>query len=156
MSPQIACKRKGIVTLVAFIWFVSTMYFKMTSEAAFLRGRILTLVAFVRFFLLHYFRFSRGYLHWPHFHKTHHLSDCDPSQSIGKCCILLVPLSKLRKDCKLERENKWKWKTLLKTERLQDHPPPDQTITTGRQRQKCDDKDTKTKNTMGKWNDKNT
>ena len=50
MCPQIACLRRGKVTLVAFVWLFSAVYFKMTSQAAFHRGYILTLVALFWFF----------------------------------------------------------------------------------------------------------
>ena len=50
MSPQIACLRGCKVTLVAFVWLFSAVYFKMTSQAAFHRWCILALVAVIRLF----------------------------------------------------------------------------------------------------------
>ena len=32
MSPQMACMRKGIVTLIAFVWFFSTVFFSNVSS----------------------------------------------------------------------------------------------------------------------------
>ena len=37
MSPQIACPRRGIVTLVAFVWLFSTVRFQMSPQTAFMR-----------------------------------------------------------------------------------------------------------------------
>ena len=50
MCPQIARIRAGIVTLVAFFWFFSTVCFQMCPQSACVRGDIVTLVAFVWFF----------------------------------------------------------------------------------------------------------
>ena len=50
MSFQIACLRIGVVTLVAFVWFFSTVCFQMPPQIACLRRCIVTLVTFVWFF----------------------------------------------------------------------------------------------------------
>ena len=47
MFPQIACPRKSIVTLFAFVWLFSTVVFQMCPQMACLRSGIVTLVAFV-------------------------------------------------------------------------------------------------------------
>ena len=47
MCPQIACLRRSIVALVAFVWFFSTVPFQMYPQSACLWGCIVTLVAFV-------------------------------------------------------------------------------------------------------------
>ena len=47
MSPQRTRSGEGKVTLVAFIWFFSTVCFKMPHQIACLRRGIVTLVAFV-------------------------------------------------------------------------------------------------------------
>ena len=47
MSPQIACLRRSIVTLVAFVRLFSTVCYQMSPQAAFHRGCILTLVEFI-------------------------------------------------------------------------------------------------------------
>ena len=50
MSPQIACIRGCIVTLVAFVWLFSTVRHQMFLQIGCLRGCIITLVAFVWLF----------------------------------------------------------------------------------------------------------
>ena len=50
MSSQIACLRRGIITLVTFVWLFSNVYFQMCPQSACLRGWIVTLVAFVWLF----------------------------------------------------------------------------------------------------------
>ena len=47
MFLQIACLRRGIVALVAFVWLFSTVCFQMFLQIACLRRGIVTLVAFV-------------------------------------------------------------------------------------------------------------
>ena len=47
MYLKMACMSRGIITLVAFIWFFSTVCFQMHHQIACMRGCILTLVAFV-------------------------------------------------------------------------------------------------------------
>ena len=50
MSLQIACLRRGKVTLVAFVWLFSTVCFQMCPQIACLRRGKVTLVAFVQLF----------------------------------------------------------------------------------------------------------
>ena len=50
MSPQMACLRRGIVTLVAFVRLFSTVGFQMFYEITSIRGGIFALVAFVWLF----------------------------------------------------------------------------------------------------------
>ena len=50
MSLQIACLRRGIVTLVAFVWPFPTVHFQMFPQIACLKRCIVTLVAFVGLF----------------------------------------------------------------------------------------------------------
>ena len=50
MCPQIACLRRGKVTLNAFVWRFSTVRFQMSSQIASIRWGIVTLVAFVWLF----------------------------------------------------------------------------------------------------------
>ena len=50
MSPQMACLRGSIITLVAFVWLISTVCFQMSPQIACLRRCIVTLVAFVWLF----------------------------------------------------------------------------------------------------------
>ena len=50
MSPQIVCMRRGIVTLVAFVWLFSTVCFQMCPQIACQRWGIVTLVASVWLF----------------------------------------------------------------------------------------------------------
>ena len=47
MPPQIACLRTGIVTLVAFVWLFSTVRFQMCPQIACLRRRKVTRLAFI-------------------------------------------------------------------------------------------------------------
>ena len=49
MLPQMACTRRGIVTLVAFLWLFSTVRFQMYPQMAWIRRCIVTLVTFVWF-----------------------------------------------------------------------------------------------------------
>ena len=50
MSPQMACLRGCIVTLVAFIWLFSTVRFQMLPQIVCTRGCKVTLIAFVWLF----------------------------------------------------------------------------------------------------------
>ena len=50
LCPRIACPRRGIVTLVAFVWLFSTVHFRMYPQIACIRGCIVTLVAFIWLF----------------------------------------------------------------------------------------------------------
>ena len=50
MCPQMACLRRCIVTLVAFIWLFSTVCFQMSPQNVCPRRGIVTLVAFVWLF----------------------------------------------------------------------------------------------------------
>ena len=50
MSPQTECMKRGIVTSVAFVWLFSTVRFIMSPQNACLRRGIFTLLAFVWFF----------------------------------------------------------------------------------------------------------
>ena len=50
MCPQIACPRRGIVTLVAFVWLFSTVHFQMCPKIAWIRAGKVTLVVFVQLF----------------------------------------------------------------------------------------------------------
>ena len=56
MCPQIACPKGCIVTLVAFVWFVSIVRFQMCPQMACLRRGKVTLVAFVWLFSTVYFQ----------------------------------------------------------------------------------------------------
>ena len=47
MHPQITCRRRGKVTLAAFVWLLSNVCFKMVPQGACIRGCKVTLVAFV-------------------------------------------------------------------------------------------------------------
>ena len=47
MNSQMACLRRGIVTLVAFVWLFSTVRFQMCPQMACPRRSKVTLVAFV-------------------------------------------------------------------------------------------------------------
>ena len=47
MSPQFACLRRGIITLVAFVWLFPPVRFHMSVQSADIRGCIFTLVALV-------------------------------------------------------------------------------------------------------------
>ena len=47
MCPQIACLNGCKVTLVAFVWFFSTVCFQMSPQIARIRGCIVALVAFL-------------------------------------------------------------------------------------------------------------
>ena len=62
-------------------------------------------------FLLHYLSFSKEYLHWPHFHKTHHLKDFDPWQPNIVPCYCQF---QTEKGLLIRREVKWKWESQLK------------------------------------------
>ena len=50
MFPQIACLKTGIVTLIAFVWFFSTVRFQMSHQNVCSRRSKVTLIAFVWFF----------------------------------------------------------------------------------------------------------
>ena len=50
MSPQITCPRECKVTLVASVWFFSTVCFQMSTQITCPRGCIITLVAFLCLF----------------------------------------------------------------------------------------------------------
>ena len=50
MSPQIACIRRGIITLAAFVWLFSTVRFQMCPQIAWIRAGKVTLAAFVWLF----------------------------------------------------------------------------------------------------------
>ena len=50
MSPQISCLRRCIVALVAFVWLFSSVRFQMSPQITCLRRRIVTLVSFVWLF----------------------------------------------------------------------------------------------------------
>ena len=64
-------------------------------------------------FLLHYLCFSRQHLHWPHFHKSHHPWDLDPSPPIRDYCPLVLSVSNWEsEDCRW-MDNKWKRESLL-------------------------------------------
>ena len=47
MCPQMVCRRRGKVTLVAFVWLFSTVRFQMYPQMAWMGRGIVTLVAFV-------------------------------------------------------------------------------------------------------------
>ena len=71
MPPQMACLRRGIITLVALIWLFSTVHFQMCPQIAWIRWCIVTLVAFVWFFPLCVFKcvlklltWESHWLHW--------------------------------------------------------------------------------------------
>ena len=50
MYPRIACPRRGIITLVAFVWFFTTVNFQMCPQKICPWGRIFTSIAFVWLF----------------------------------------------------------------------------------------------------------
>ena len=50
MFPQISCLRRGIVTLIAFVWLFSTVNFHMCPQISWVRRGVVTLVAFVWLF----------------------------------------------------------------------------------------------------------
>ena len=50
MSPQRTWSRASEVTLAAFAWLFSTVYFQMCPQSACIRGCIITLATFVWFF----------------------------------------------------------------------------------------------------------
>ena len=50
MSPQIACLRRGIVALIAFVWLFSTVCFQMLPQIACTRRGITTLFTFAFWF----------------------------------------------------------------------------------------------------------
>ena len=50
MSPQMACMRRCIVALVAFVWLFSTVCFQMLPQMACMRRCIVTLAAFMWLF----------------------------------------------------------------------------------------------------------
>ena len=58
MSPQIACMRGCKITLVALVWHFSSVRLQMSPQIAFLRGCKVTLVAFVWPFSTVYFQMS--------------------------------------------------------------------------------------------------
>ena len=73
MWTRIACLRRCIVTLVAFLWLFSTVCFQMSPKTAYLRRCIVTLVAFVWHFPLLVFKWvlklpvwEYAKLHWLH------------------------------------------------------------------------------------------
>ena len=109
MYPQIACLRRGKVTLVALVRLFSTVYFEMTSQAAFHRRCILTLVALLWFFFI-VICVSQGiiFLDPPltkviiykiliHHHKVGNVVPCVLSVSNWKKWV----------------EDKWKWESFL-------------------------------------------
>ena len=69
MGPQSTCIRGCKVTLIAFVWLFSTVFFQMSHQMAWLRGCIITLVAFVWLFSSVCFQMSlqmarvSGYIH---------------------------------------------------------------------------------------------
>ena len=50
MSPQIMCMTGCIITLVAFVWLVTTVCLQMSPQITYLGGGIVTLFAFVWLF----------------------------------------------------------------------------------------------------------
>ena len=56
MSPQIACPRGCILTLVAFVWLFYTVYFQMCPQSAWIIACIFALVAFVWLFSVVHFK----------------------------------------------------------------------------------------------------
>ena len=56
MFPQIACPRKSIVTLFAFVWLFSTVNFQMCPQSTCMNRCKVTLVAFVWLFSTVYFQ----------------------------------------------------------------------------------------------------
>ena len=145
MCPEMACPRRGTVTLVAFEWFFSVVHFQMTCQAAFHITYIFTYVALVCFFSF-IICVSRG-----------NIFICPIFTEVIICNILIHQNqveNVVRWNCqfqteKIRRENKWKWELLLKT--------PDQTRTDNRdndRRQRQQYKDKKSNDT--KFDDKNT
>ena len=72
MSPQTACPRGGIITLVAFVYFFPTVCWQMCFQIASPKECIITLIAFVRLF------------------STVHLEMSPQITSLGGCIITLV------------------------------------------------------------------
>ena len=58
MCPQIACPRRGKVTLVAFVWLFSTVRFQMCPQMTCTKRGIVTLVTFVWLFSTVYVQMS--------------------------------------------------------------------------------------------------
>ena len=87
MFPQIACPRRGIVSLVAFFWFF--------------------------FFIISVF-LGKIYIDPTFTTCSHHPKDLDPSPPIGDCRLLFTVNFKQRKlYFQVRRDRKWKWETLL-------------------------------------------
>ena len=115
MSPQIAFIRGCIVTLVAFVWLFSTVYFQMFPQIACPRRGIVSLVAFVWFFFFIISVFLGKIYIDPTFTTcSHHPKDLDPSPPIGDCRLLFTVNFKQRKlYFQVRRDRKWKLETLL-------------------------------------------
>ena len=47
MCPQMACTRRSVVTMVAFVWLFSTVHFEMCPQNICMKGCKVTLVAFL-------------------------------------------------------------------------------------------------------------
>ena len=58
MSPQMACMRGCILTLIAFVWLFSTVYFQMSPQIVYTIGCVITLIAFVGLFSTVHFQMS--------------------------------------------------------------------------------------------------
>ena len=87
MFPQIACPRRGIVSLVAFVWFF--------------------------FFIISVF-LGKIYIDPTFTTCSHHPKDLDPSPPIGDCRLLCTVNFKQRKlYFQVRRDRKWKLETLL-------------------------------------------
>ena len=64
MSPQIACLRRGKVTLAAFVRLFSTVYFHMIPQRACIIWSKVTLAAFFYFSRLCVFKWALKWLAW--------------------------------------------------------------------------------------------
>ena len=71
MYPQIACSRRCIITLVAFVWFFSPVRFQMFPQIASPRGCKITLVTFVWFFSSVYFQMYPYSTYMTNFCRSH-------------------------------------------------------------------------------------
>ena len=74
VCPQISCLRRGIVTLATFVWFFSTVRFQMCPQFICPGGCIVALAAFVWFF------------------STVRFQMCSKIPSVKGCIVTLVAL----------------------------------------------------------------
>ena len=148
MCFQMTCLRGWIITLVAFIWLLSTVCSHMSSQSACLWGCKITLVAFVWFFSTVRFQMSsqiacrrRGKVAlvaivWivsfiicvsqGNIYIDSTFSEVIIHQIVihhkqGLLSLVHCQFQTETRWLQIKRENKWKWKWLLNTIWLQDH-----------------------------------